>query len=621
MGQSTEEDQSDWSEALENPGQRRTPGPNLPDYKVPRGGRSLETDAIVGILVGMFILIAIIAWTVHICSKKKSEPKVVVVQTIMSSITTPDNRGLTVIVLLDRSSQPGALSAVQGFCCVEEKANTFYSLTRALFNQHLPVKVTSVRACDKNWVTERVQRVIRSRTAEFKRHGRSVKNLIQYLKQENEQKWWNFVNLADRRATLIARMTWASTFPGAEAWTLTATEERHLDTFDQKCLRRILGYRWYDFVSNSTVRQRTGQPPVSHEVRQARLRLFGHLARADPPLEAASLLKAATPAGWSRPRGRPRRRWRDQLNADFSKVGLDAATAWQRAQDRTGWKTTWRGATLPGACAVQLCKTGEVKALLKSLNSTKASGPDDLPTWTLKQYAEDLAPVVTHLFNASYQQRITPSIWKSDTLDVGLSRSVSLKNACTDSVMTEEASQLDNWADRNDMLLNGNNSHLGFIFDNKLSWREHVKSMVSKASSRLHYLRLLTKQGMSVQDLVQVNLSLIRPVLEYGYVLLVGCSEEQAASMVRVQRRAGLSHAAGPSLKERREAAVVSLVKAMLNPEHPLHDLVPAQRQSATGRALRNGHNITVPYARTKRLQQSFLYFAIRLYNNSPSGS
>ncbi|KAI8515567.1 hypothetical protein Bbelb_063800 [Branchiostoma belcheri] len=135
-----------------------------------------------------------------------------------------------------------------------------------------------------------------------------------------------------------------------EAWTLTATEERHLDTFDQKCLRRILGYRWYDFVSNTTVRQRTGQPPVSFKIRQARLRLFGHIARAAPPLEAASLLKAATPAGWSRPRGRPRCRWGDQLYADFRTVGLDVATAWQRAQDRTGWKSTWRGATLPGAC-------------------------------------------------------------------------------------------------------------------------------------------------------------------------------------------------------------------------------------------------------------------------------
>ncbi|KAI8508900.1 hypothetical protein Bbelb_127480 [Branchiostoma belcheri] len=268
-----------------------------------------------------------------------------------------------------------------------------------------------------------------------------------------------------------------------------------------------------------------------------------------------------------------------------------------------------------------------------------------------------LSPYLFLLFMSSRDTVYDDTLDVGYADDVGLSRSVSLKKASTDSAMTEEASQLDNWADRNDMLLNGKKSQmllicfsrnapvlpplslggelvpvttvakgLGFIFDNKLSWREHVKSMVSKASSRLHYLRLLTKQGMSVQDLVQVYLSLIRPVLEYGHVLLVGCSEEQAASMERVQRRALRIISRGgrrsvptlPSLKERREAAAVSLFKAMLNPEHPLHDLVPAQRQSVTGRSLRNSHNITVPHARTKRLQQSFLHYTIRLYNNLP---
>ncbi|CAH1259339.1 WDR91 [Branchiostoma lanceolatum] len=49
------------------------------------------------------------------------------------------------------------------------------------------------------------------------------------------------------------------------------------------------------------------------------------------------------------------------------------------------------------------------------------------------------------------------------------------------------------------------------------------------------YLRLLTKQGMSVEDLIQVYLSLIRPVLEYGHVLLVGCSVNKLArSLLRL---------------------------------------------------------------------------------------
>ncbi|KAI8488338.1 hypothetical protein Bbelb_339340 [Branchiostoma belcheri] len=224
--------------------------------------------------------------------------------------------------------------------------------------------------------------------------------------------------------------------------------------------------------------------------------------------------------------------------------------------------------------------------------------------------------------------------------------------------MREEAQQLDSWAECNDMLLNGKKSQsllicfsrntpplpllslggepvpftsvakgLGFIFDCKLSWHDHVQSLVSRASSRLHYLRLLTRQGMSVVDLVQIYLSLIRSVLEYGHELLVGCSKEQSDSIERVQKRALRIISLGgrrsvpnlPSLKERRDAAAVKLFKDMLKPEHPLHDLVPPQRCTATGRQLRNNQEFTLPKARTERLRGSFLHIAVKLYNKSVS--
>ncbi|KAI8485360.1 hypothetical protein Bbelb_369240 [Branchiostoma belcheri] len=100
----------------------------------------------------------------------------------------------------------------------------------------------------------------------------------------------------------------------------------------------------------------------------------------------------------------------------------------------------------------------------------------------------------------------------------------------------------------------------------------------------------------------QVYLSLIRPVLEYGHILLVGCNEEQSASMERVQKRALSIITCGgrravpnlPTLKERRESAAVNLFKAMLNPDHPLHDLVPPVRATATGRQLRNSNTFTL---------------------------
>ncbi|KAI8503616.1 hypothetical protein Bbelb_185870 [Branchiostoma belcheri] len=183
--------------------------------------------------------------------------------------------------------------------------------------------------------------------------------------------------------------------------------------------------------------------------------------------------------------------------------------------------------------------------------------------------------------------------------DVSMSRTILVRQADEDNTLKEETSHLDSWANTNNMLLNGKKSQmlqiclcrsvpspprltlggacvpwvdsakgLGFILDKNLTLQEQVTSMVTKASRRLHYLRLLSKQGTSVADLVLVYLALVRPVLEYGHVLLVGCSKEQERAMERVQRRAlRIISRAGrrdvpelPTLQSRREDAAVKLL-------------------------------------------------------------
>ncbi|KAI8513704.1 hypothetical protein Bbelb_080280 [Branchiostoma belcheri] len=133
---------------------------------------------------------------------------------------------------------------------------------------------------------------------------------------------------------------------------------------------------------------------------------------------------------------------------------------------------------------------------------------------------------------------------------------------------------------------------------------------VAKASPRQH---------------CKIYLALVRPVLEYGHVLLVGCSKEQELAIERVQRRAMRIISLGgkrsvldlPTLKSRREDAAVHLFQRMLQEDHPLHDLVPPTRSGATGRSLRNSGTISLPKARTKTLSNSFLHCAVRLYNKT----
>ena len=49
---------------------------------------------------------------------------------------------------------------------------------------------------------------------------------------------------------------------------------------------------------------------------------------------------------------------------------------------------------------------------LASLNPTKASAPDNIPAWLLKENADILAPVVTDTLNCSFSEARLPQSWK-----------------------------------------------------------------------------------------------------------------------------------------------------------------------------------------------------------------
>ena len=61
---------------------------------------------------------------------------------------------------------------------------------------------------------------------------------------------------------------------------------------------------------------------------------------------------------------------------------------------------------------MNLTNTALVLKKLKSLNPYKAPGPDDIPNWIFRDYAEILAPSVLDLLNSSYKQKRLPSCWK-----------------------------------------------------------------------------------------------------------------------------------------------------------------------------------------------------------------
>jgi hypothetical protein len=54
----------------------------------------------------------------------------------------------------------------------------------------------------------------------------------------------------------------------------------------------------------------------------------------------------------------------------------------------------------------------EVYNIFHNLNPWKASGPDGIPNWLLRDYAELLTLSVCFVLNCSYQEMKLPTIWK-----------------------------------------------------------------------------------------------------------------------------------------------------------------------------------------------------------------
>jgi len=57
---------------------------------------------------------------------------------------------------------------------------------------------------------------------------------------------------------------------------------------------------------------------------------------------------------------------------------------------------------------------------------------------------------------------------------------------------------------------------LGVLLDNNLKWNYHVDAVCAKASSRLHFLKILKRSSLSAYDLFYLHTSFIRPFLEYA---------------------------------------------------------------------------------------------------------
>ena len=126
---------------------------------------------------------------------------------------------------------------------------------------------------------------------------------------------------------------------GSETWRMTKRDEDKLDSFQHKCLRKILKIHWPMKVTNEEVRRRTGSERLSTQIRTRRWTWTGHVLRMKPDSLPITALNWATEG--KRKRGRPRVTWRRTVEKERSQIGFKTwIEAARTAIDRKRWKDT-----------------------------------------------------------------------------------------------------------------------------------------------------------------------------------------------------------------------------------------------------------------------------------------
>ena len=106
---------------------------------------------------------------------------------------------------------------------------------------------------------------------------------------------------------------------GCETWKMNKSDDKEIDVFQNKCIRKILEVRWQDHVSTEELLERAEMEPLSRNVKRRRWKMIGHILKKDKNSNDAIALTWA-PEG-KRKRGRPKPTWRRMIEKEREEEG------------------------------------------------------------------------------------------------------------------------------------------------------------------------------------------------------------------------------------------------------------------------------------------------------------
>ena len=124
---------------------------------------------------------------------------------------------------------------------------------------------------------------------------------------------------------------------GAETWTTYSRHIRALESYHQRCLRKILHISWKERRTNVSVLEEANMDSIGTIIEKHQLRWTGHVVRMSDTRLPKQLLYSELTAGQRAPGG-PKKRFKDNIKVNLKNFRIDS-TNWEAlAQDRAAWR-------------------------------------------------------------------------------------------------------------------------------------------------------------------------------------------------------------------------------------------------------------------------------------------
>jgi len=163
-----------------------------------------------------------------------------------------------------------------------------------------------------------------------------IKCRISMAKAQFNKKRTLFTSTLDLelRKKLVKCYIWSIALYGAETWTLRAMDQKHLESFEMWCWRRMEKIIWTDHVRNEEVLFRVKeQRNILHEIRKRKTNWIGHILRRNCLIQRVTEGKIQEGIEVTGRQGRRRRKLLDNLKDRRGYSHLK-----KEALDRTMWR-------------------------------------------------------------------------------------------------------------------------------------------------------------------------------------------------------------------------------------------------------------------------------------------